>query len=128
MTPDKEKTEEVELTLKQRTVQQNRALHKFYSLLSDELNTKGLDVRKVVKEGFNIWWTPEMVKEIIWRPFQKVKYGTDSTTFLTKHEQIDAIHEDIMRNLGEKFGVDYIDFPVDLKRQYEKFNHGEYQE
>lgn len=128
MTPDKEKTEEVELTLKQRTGQQNRALHKFYSLLSDELNTKGLDVRKVVKEGFNIWWTPEMVKEIIWRPFQKVKYGTDSTTFLTKHEQIDAIHEDIMRNLGEKFGVDYIDFPVDLKRQYEKFNHGEYQE
>lgn len=98
---------------KQRTSLQNRALHKFYALLSNELNTKGLDVRKVVKEGYDIWWTPDMVKEIIWRPFQKVKYGTDSTTFLTKHEQIDAIHEDIMRNLGEKFGVDYIDFPND---------------
>lgn len=113
---------------KQRTSQQNRALHKFYTLLSNELNTKGLDVRKVVKEGYDIWWTPEMVKEIIWRPFQKVKYGTDSTTFLTKHEQIDAIHEDIMRNLGEKFGVDYIDFPVDEQRQYEKHNHGTYKE
>ena len=123
-----ENTKEDALIEKQRTTQQNRALHKFYSLLSDELNTKGLDVRKVVKEGFDIWWTPEMVKDIIWRPFQKIKYGTDSTTFLTKHEQIDAIHEDIMRNLGEKFGVDYIDFPVDLKRQYEKFNYGEYQD
>lgn len=123
-----ENTKEDALIEKQRTTQQNRALHKFYSLLSDELNTKGLDVRKVVKEGFDIWWTPEMVKDIIWRPFQKIKYGTDSTTFLTKHEQIDTIHEDIMRNLGEKFGVDYIDFPIDLKRQYEKFNYGEYQE
>ena len=113
---------------KQRTIQQNKALHKFYSLLSDELNTKGLDVRKVVKEGYSIWWTPHMVKEIIWRPFQKVKYGTDSTTFLTKHEQIDAIHEDIMRNLGEKFGVDYIDFPIDEQRQWEKVNHSEYKE
>ena len=120
--------EEVALTKKQRTTQQNRALHKFYSLLSDELNTKGLDIRMIVKEGFDILWTPEMVKNIIWRPFQKLKYGTDSTTFLTKHEQIEAIHEDIMKNLGEKFGVEYIDFPVDLKRQYEKFNYGEYKE
>lgn len=128
MPPEQEKTKEVELHTKQRTSQQNKALHKFFTLLSNELNTKGLDVRKVAKEGFHIWWTPEMVKEIIWRPFQKVKYGTDSTTFLTKHEQIDAIHEDIMRNLGEKFGVDYIDFPVDLQRQYEKFNYGEYNE
>ena len=111
---------------KQRTSQQNRALHKFYSLLSDELNTKGLDVRKVVKVGYSIWWTPQMVKEIIWRPFQKVKYGTDSTTFLKKQEQIDAIHEDIMRNLGEKFGVDYIDFPVDEQKQWEKLSYENY--
>ena len=120
--------EEVALTKKQRTTQQNRALHKFYSLLSDELNTKGLDIRMIVKEGFDILWTPEMVKNIIWRPFQKLKDGTESTTFLTKHEQIEAIHEDIMKNLGAKFGVEYIDFPVDLKRQYEKFNYGEYKE
>lgn len=128
MPQDKEKTEETTPHPKQRTSQQNRALHKFYTLLSNELNTKGLDVRKVVKQGYDIWWTPEMVKEIIWRPFQKVKYGTDSTTLLTKHEQIDAIHEDIMRNLGEKFGVDYIDFPVDEQKQYEKHNHGTYKE
>ena len=67
-----------------------------------------------------------MVKEIIWRPFQKLKYGTDSTTFLTKHEQIDAIHEDIMRNLGEKFGVEYIDFPNDEEKQWNKATYGEY--
>lgn len=94
-----------------RTSQQNRALHKAFQLLSDELNTKGLDVQKVVKAGYEIWWTPHMVKEIIWRPFQRTKTGKESSTELEKVGEIDEVWEDIMRNLGEKFGVEYIDFP-----------------
>lgn len=95
----------------QRTSQQNKAMHKFFSLLADEMNEKGLDMRVVLKESVDIWWTPEMIKEYLWRPFQRAKYGKESTTDLEKIDEIDNIHEDLMRNLGEKFGVEYIDFP-----------------
>ena len=53
-----------------RTLKQNNALHKFYSLLSDELNTAGLDMVAVLKEGADIPWTPDNVKERLWKPVQ----------------------------------------------------------
>lgn len=96
---------------KKRTLSQNNALWKFLQLLSDELNTKGLEVRQVLKPTYEIWWTKDMVKELLWKPFQEAKFGSSSTTDLKKNEQITLIHEDLMRNLGEKFGIDYIDFP-----------------
>lgn len=95
----------------QRTTQQNRALWKFFSLLSDEMNEKGLDMRTTLKESIEIWWTPEMVKEYLWKPFMKAKYGKESTTEMEKIDEIDKIHEDLMRNLGEKFGIEFIDWP-----------------
>lgn len=98
---------------RQRTSQQNRALYKGLTLLASKLNEMGLDARKVLKPTYEIWWTKEMVHDNLWIPFQKVKYGTNSTTFLRKHEQIESIWEDLMRNLGLKFHVEYIDFPND---------------
>lgn len=43
----------------------------------------------------------------------KAKYPKkESTTELEKHE-IDPIHEELMRLLGEKFGLEYFPFPHD---------------
>ena len=94
---------------KQRTLLQNRAMHKWFTLLSDELNTLGLDMRVILKPEWHIWWTPESVKENLWKPLQEAMYGKDSTTKLTTAE-INKVYEQIMKVIGEKHSV-YIPFP-----------------
>lgn len=98
---------------KQRTENQNKALYLFFTQLAQKLNESGLDMRKVLKPTYNIPWTKTSVHDHLWIPIQKVMYGTASTTALPKHEQIDKIHEVIMRELGEKHEVEYLPFPND---------------
>lgn len=93
----------------QRTLQQNRALHKLFNLLADELNESGLDQRKVLKESVDIPWTPEAIKNQIWRPIQQAQLNKQSTTELTTKE-IDEVFDTINRHLGEKFSI-HIPFP-----------------
>lgn len=87
-----------------RTLQQNKALHKFFSLLSEDLTNAGLDMKKTLKEDADIPWTPEMVKEHLWRPIQEVMTHKESTTELDT-KQINEIYEVLIRHLGEKFGI-----------------------
>lgn len=100
---EKEKVE------KQRTLLQNRALHKWFTLLSTELNTQGLDMRVVLKPDWKIWWTPESIKENMFKPLMKAMYNKDSTTELTT-AQVDKVYEQIMQIIGERYGVN-IPFP-----------------
>lgn len=100
---------------KQRTDQQNKALWLWLTWLAKTLNEMGLDMRKVLKPTYNIPWTKESAHDHIWIPIQEAMYGTNSTTFLHKQEQIDKIHEVIMRELGEKHEVEYIPFPSDYE-------------
>lgn len=103
----------------QRTSQQNKGLHLFFTMLADELNNSGYDQRKVLKETVDIPWTPEAIKEQLWKPIQKLMYNKESTTELDKVKEIDKVHEVLMRHLGEKFSVEYIPFPVDEHRVME---------
>ncbi len=109
------KKEEYTTHPKQRTIPQNNALWLFFTQLASTLNDAGLDMRKVLKPTYNIPWTKENVHDHIWIPFQKAMYGTNSTTFLHKQEQIDKLHETIMRELGEKHSVEYIPFPTSVE-------------
>lgn len=118
----------MELHPKQRTDQQNKALWLWMTILAKTLNEAGLEPRKVLKPTYNLQWTKEMIHDNIWIPIQEALYGTNSTTFLHKQEQIEKIHEIIMRELGEKHELEYIPFPVDMQKQYEKHNHGTYRE
>jgi hypothetical protein len=122
-----EKTIEDTTHIKQRTSSQNRALWKGLTLLANKMNEMGLDVRKVLKPTYEIWWTKEMIHDHLWMPFQKIKFGTNSTVFLEKHGQIEEIWDDLFRNLGEKFHIEYIDFPNDPKKQHEKNNYSSYE-
>lgn len=108
---------------KQRTSQQNRALWLFMTMLSKSLNEAGLEPRIVLKPEYVLQWTKEMIHDNMWIPIQKAMYGTNSTTFLHKQEQIEKIHEIIMRELGEKHGLEYIPFPVDMEKQLQKLGH-----
>jgi len=113
---------------KQRTDSQNRALWLFMTLLAKALNEAGLEPRKVLKPTYNLQWTKEMIHDNIWIPIQEAMYGTNSTTFLHKQEQIEKIHEIIMREFGEKHDLEYIGFPVDERKQFEKVSHGTYKQ
>jgi len=73
---------------KLRTLKQNRALHKFFSELADELNDRGQYIGKVIK--IDAEWNGDRVKELIWREVQKKMTGKTSTTQLTTKE-IDEI-------------------------------------
>jgi len=110
----------------QRTNQQSKALWLFMTMLSKTLNEAGLEPRKVLKPSYNLQWTKEMIHDNMWIPIQEAMYKTNSTVFLHKQEQIDKIHEIIMRELGEKHNLEYIPFPVDEQKQFEKISHGTY--
>lgn len=102
-----------------RTTQQNKALHVLFKLLADNLNNAGLDMRKTLKPGVEIPWSPGAVKEHLWRPVQELQLNKHSTTELTTVE-IDEVFDTINRHLGEKFGL-HTPFPSieELILQYE---------
>lgn len=93
----------------QRTKQQNRALHVLFRMMSDLLNENGLDMRKTLKPGVDIPWSPEAVKEFLWRPVQEAQFNKHSTTELNTVE-VDKVFDTINKYIGEKHGI-HLPFP-----------------
>lgn len=98
----------------QRTGQQNKSIHKFCGMLSEALNDAGLDVMTTLRHDVAIPWTPERVKELIWRPVQQVMTGKESTTELDRIEP-NQVWEVINRHMGEKHGI-HVPFPCEDDR------------
>ena len=67
---------------KQRTLTQNRAIHKYCSMLADDLNGAGYDMKKVIKKEVDIPWSGDAAKDFLWRPIQKALGLPESTTDL----------------------------------------------
>lgn len=95
---------------KKRTSQQNRALHLSFSQLASVLVEAGLDVRTTLKSDFELPWSPELVKELLYRPVMKAYKKKNSTTKLSTKD-IDQIYDIINRELGTKFGLEIPPFP-----------------
>lgn len=89
---------------RQRTLTQNRALHKYCDMLADALNDAGYDMKKVIKQEVDIPWSQQSAKEFLWRPIQKAVTGIDSTT-KPETSQYSAIYEVLDRHMAQKFGV-----------------------
>ncbi len=94
---------------KQRTLQQNAAMHLYFTQLAEALNDSGYDMRATLKESIEIPWTSQSIKEYLWRPIQKLQLGKESTTELTSQE-IDKVYEVLNRAIGTKTGV-HVPFP-----------------
>ena len=91
-----------------RTLQQNKALHKYFSLVSEALNDKQLTVKTIIKA--DIEWNPLSVKEMLWKPIQEAVLHVKSTTELKRHE-IDDVYDTLNRALALKFGI-HVPFPT----------------
>ena len=94
-----------------RTHKQNNAIHLYLEQVAEALNNGNFTVRRTMEEfNYDIPWTKESAKELLWRAAQKSMFGKDSTRDLSKHGEIDKIHDVITRFLG-KLGIEYIPFP-----------------
>ena len=67
-------------------VKQSAALHVFMRLVSLELNKHGFTVQNFFKEGIEIPFSEELVKEHIWRPMQRAICKKESSQSLTTLE------------------------------------------
>jgi len=103
------KADSVEYVKSKRTLRQNDSLHLYFSLLSQELNAGGWDMKKVIRQEVDIPWSPQTVKEYLWRPLQKAQLDKKSTTELETTD-IDLIYDTLNRVIGERTGV-FIPFP-----------------
>lgn len=93
----------------QRTSPQNKSIHVYFTELAEKLNAAGYDMKKTLKPTVDIPWTPDNVKNYLWRPIQKAMLNKESTTELTTKE-IDLVYDVVNKHLGETTGV-YVEFP-----------------
>lgn len=94
----------------QRSYQQNRALHLWFKLVAEELNSAGYSVQDVLSKKMDFDFNKDIVKETLWRPAQERILGKKSTVDLRKTGEIDEVWEHLNRHLGEKFGI-HVEFP-----------------
>ena len=92
-----------------RSLPQNNAMHLFFELLADNLNSSGWDMRKLLKEGVDIPWTADSVKRMLWIPIQKSMFNKKRTRDL-KIDEVGKTHEVLNRHIGKRTGV-FVPFP-----------------
>ncbi len=94
----------MEADKKQRSLPQNNSLHKYCTLLAEELNNAGMDLRAVIRDEIEIPWNKDSVKSYLWKPIQKSLFQKESTTELTTGE-VDKVYELLNKTVGERTGV-----------------------
>ncbi len=95
------------------TTQQMKALHLYFTHLAQELNDKHFDMRAIIRQDVEIEWTPYTIKEYLFRPLMKAKYGKISVKQLFKNKEIDNIVDIITKVIAErtKGECNYVPFP-----------------
>jgi len=101
-----------------RTVQQNKALHKWCSLIAEVLNSHNLYMTGVF--GNEILWTMDLVKTQIIKATIKKVFDIDSTTKL-KRKEIDQLIDFVTIAFANK-GVEIPPFPNKKLWEEEKDN------
>ena len=93
-----------------RSQAQNRALHLYFTMISEQLNELGLEFQYTGLKGsaISLMYTPELVKNMVWRPIQIALFDIESTTKINT-KQINQIIDILTKFFGER-GVS-IEFP-----------------
>lgn len=88
-----------------RTLNQNASLHLLCEQISEALNIKGISVQDVLLKKQSMKWNMMAVKELLWRDAQIKVTGNTSSTKLDKLEDINIIHDHLMKNLHKYFNI-----------------------
>ena len=97
-------------TDQQRTSPQNRACHKYFDLMANELKNSGVTFSEYVRmrPKLEMHWTPHRVKEL-WKEACFHMYGHTSTAQMNT-KQVNDVYDVVNKALGEITGV-YVPFP-----------------
>ena len=96
------------LTPKTRNLTQNRALHLYWSMISEQMNNAGYtEPLQIRDEIVQVYYTPESIKEF-WRKCQLYMFEIKSTTKINT-EQINKLIDICSFHYGNQ-GV-YVEFP-----------------
>jgi len=91
------------------STQQNRALRKYFRMVSDTLNEAGMERKVLTSFGeMEIPWTMESVEEL-WKVAQAYMYHTESLRELEPN-QVDPIYDVLNRFISSSRGI-HIPFP-----------------
>ena len=93
----------------QRTDQQRKAIEVYCREIADQLTSAGFDIKKTLKEDFEIQWTQSLVKELMFKPLCKALFKHESTTQLSTSE-VSEVARALTDHLAKNRGV-YIEFP-----------------
>ena len=107
------KVEDVKNVKESISTQQMKALHLYCSNLAEALNAKHFDMRAIIRQDVEIAWTGYSVKEYMFRPLMKAKFGKTSVKQLFKSKEIDDIVDIITKLIAERTNgeCDYVPFP-----------------
>lgn len=101
-----------------RTDTQNNSLHKYFELLANELNEHGFTLKYILGiKQVELDWTPELIKENVWRPIQIALTKKKSTTKLDKVSDINIVYEHLNRFFSGKPFFLHIPFPNDPNKK-----------
>jgi len=90
-----------------RSGKMNRCLHLYCTMLAEALNDAGFDFKRFLEISqykIDVPWTPELVKEQLWRPVQIARTGYESTTEATNFQYQD-VYQIIDARVAELTGV-----------------------
>lgn len=102
---------------RQRSDQQRKAIEVYCAELAKAMNAAGLDQRAVLasmREGVEIPWSQDRVKDTLWREVQKAMLDKSSTTNLSRQE-VSQVYEALNRWTSQTLGVS-VAFPERMRR------------
>lgn len=99
--------------MKPRTQAQSRAIHLYLTQVAKELERNGYTMQDVLERirKVEIMPTGNALKEVVWKPIQKILFNKKSTTELSKTEEIDKVYDVVNKWLAKEFDGLHIPFP-----------------
>lgn len=93
-----------------RTLLQNSAMHKFFQMVSTELNDLNIEFvyEGLTVDSITMMYTPELVKDFFWRPIQMALFDIKSTKKINT-DQMNSIIDIITKFFSDR-GV-FVEFP-----------------
>lgn len=100
-------------TGRQRTAEQNNAIHLYCRRIATACNDAGFEMNVVspaTKERIEVPWTMESVKERVWRPVQIATFPDQKSTTKLERNEVSKIADVITRFISTSYGI-YVPFP-----------------
>jgi hypothetical protein len=92
----------------QRTLPQNRALHKYCEMVANDMDAAGYDAQSAITLPIQL--TGDIVKESIFKVIMTALYPDKTSTTELSTTELQTVYENMSRALAQKFGID-VPFP-----------------